>query len=146
MKIVSSAFADNQKIPDRYTCKGEDINPPLSFSDVPEKTKSLVLILDDSDAPGGLWTHWTVWNIAPATSTILENSFPENSVRGITSAGSVGYHGPCPPSGTHHYVFHLLALDVEFSLSPGTKPQELWTAVDNHILAQARLTGLYSKN
>ncbi|MCL5436044.1 MAG: YbhB/YbcL family Raf kinase inhibitor-like protein, partial [Patescibacteria group bacterium] len=112
----------------------------------PAEAKSLVLIMDDPDAPSGIWTHWTVWNIPPQTSGIEENAFPSGSVQGVTSAGSTGYHGPCPPSGTHRYIFHLLALDGELALSSETRPEELWTAVDNHVLAQAVLTGLYSKN
>lgn len=146
MKIASPAFADNQHIPDKNTCKGADVNPPLEFFDIPQAAESLVLILDDPDAPGGLWTHWTVWNIPAGTGGVVEDSFPKNSVQGVTSAGNAGYHGPCPPSGTHRYVFHLLALDNAPKLSVETKPEELWAAVEKHVLAQCALTGLYSKD
>lgn len=102
--------------------------------------------MDDPDAPAGLWTHWALWNIPPEVMEIAEDSAPGGAIAGITSAGSFGYHGPCPPSGTHRYIFHLLALDTRLTLSPETKPQDLWTAVDTRVLAQATLTGLYSKN
>src|SRR3989344_5993270 len=101
MKIISSAFGTNQNIPSKYTCDGENINPPLTFSKVPPGAQSLVLIVDDPDAPGKTFTHWLVYNIPPATIQILENQTPPNSLLGVTDFGEQKYGGPCPPSGTH---------------------------------------------
>src|SRR3989304_9638033 len=116
MKIQSPSFENNQSIPSKFTCDGENINPPLEFLDIPENTKSLVLIMDDPDAPMGLWVHWTVWNIDPATSGIPENQKFEGAMEGMTSSGKTGYGGPCPPDKEHRYFFKLYALDTTLSL------------------------------
>ena len=145
MKVTSPSFANNQPIPAKYTCDGLNINPPLSFSDIPSNAKSLALIVDDPDAPGGTWTHWILWNISPETKTIEENSVLKNAVEGMTSFGKPGYGGPCPPSGTHRYFFKLYALDETLSLSTSTNVTELTKAMKDHIVAQAELIGLYSK-
>lgn len=144
MKLESPAFGNMERIPSKYTCDGQDINPPLKISDVPENTKSLVLIVDDPDAPAGTWVHWLVWNISPNTKEIPENSVPKNAVEGITSWNRVGYGGPCPPSGTHRYFFKLYALDTILDL-PSTTISELEKAMENHILDKAELVGLYSR-
>lgn len=145
MKIASSAFENNTKIPSIYTCDGEDINPPLSFSDIPVNTKSLVLIADDPDAPGGTWVHWIIFNISPKTKGILEGSFPEDGIEGVTSFGAQGYGGPCPPSGTHRYFFKLYALDAVLNLTDPDKAL-LEKEMQGHILEKAELIGLYSRN
>jgi len=145
MKLTSPAFENNQSIPSKYTCDGEDINPPLQISGAPEGTKSLVLIVDDPDAPLGIWDHWLVWNISSSTPGIEENSLPEGSVQGMNSFGKQPYGGPCPPSGTHHYHFKLYALNTELSLDPSSKKEDLEEAMKGAILAQTELIGLYQR-
>jgi len=145
LKITSAAFENNSHIPSRYTCDGADINPPLIISGVPAKTKSLVLVVDDPDAPGGTWTHWTVWNINPETKKISSPSVLAGAVEGITSIGKSGYHGPCPPSGTHRYFFKLYALDTKLNLPASASKPGLLNAMTNHTLAEAQLVGLYSR-
>jgi len=139
---LTSIFQHNQDIPSKYTCQGEDINPPLTIEDIPEKTKTLVLIVDDPDAPNNTWDHWIVFNIPP-TNQIQENTEPGTS--GINSWGKTGYGGPCPPSGKHRYFFKLFALDTELSLT-NPKKEDVLTAMQGHILDKAELVGLYKKN
>ncbi len=145
MKIESPAFGNNEPLPAKYTCDGEEINPPLQIGDVPEGAKSLVLIVDDPDAPGGTWVHWTVWNIDPRTTEIAENSVPESAVEGITSFGRPGYGSPCPPSGDHRYFFKLYALDIILELAPSTTIRELEAAMQGHIIREAQVVGLYKR-
>jgi len=145
MKLTSSAFEHNQNIPAKYTCDNENINPPLYISEVPENAKSLVLIMDDPDAPAGTWVHWTVWNIAPDTAEIPENSVPTNTQQGLTSFGQPGYGGPCPPSGTHRYVFKLYALDTTLNLDTNIEKEDIEKAMEGHILDNVELIGLYQR-
>lgn len=146
MKIESPVFKNNELIPPKYTCDGENINPPLKLDEVPENTKSLVLIVDDPDAPMGTWVHWTIWNINPQTVEISENSCPQGAVEGITDFGIAGYGGPCPPSGTHRYFFKLYALDVStLDLMSSANASDVRKELKNHILAQAQIIGLYSR-
>jgi Raf kinase inhibitor-like YbhB/YbcL family protein len=145
MKITSSAFKHNTLIPSMYTCEGRNINPPLSIEDIAVGTKSLVLIVDDPDAPMKTWVHWTAWNISPDTSEIAENSIPDGCVEGTTSFGSAGYGGPCPPSGTHRYFFKIFALDKLLDLRPGAYPANLTLAMENHIIDKCEFLGLYKK-
>jgi len=145
MKIESPVFSNNELIPKKYTCDGEDVNPPLKISEVPEEAKSLVLIVDDPDAPMGTWVHWTVWNIDPKTVEIPENSVPEGAVEGITDFGKPGYGGPCPPSGTHRYFFKLYALDTTLDLDSNAKKTDIEKAMKDHILEKAELVGVYSR-
>jgi Raf kinase inhibitor-like YbhB/YbcL family protein len=145
MKIESPAFENNQPIPSKYTCDGEDINPPLKISDVPENSKSLVLIVDDPDAPFGTFTHWIVWNIDPKTSFVEENSVPDGAIVGVNDFGKNFYGGPCPPSGTHHYHFKLYALDTTLNLDKNSKKKDLEKAMENHILEKAEIIGIYKR-
>jgi hypothetical protein len=145
MKIESPAFSNNQFIPSKYTCEGDNVNPPLRFSEIPQTAKSLVLIVDDPDAPSGTWVHWTVWNISPNTQEITENSVPEGAVEGLTDFGKPGYGGPCPPSGVHRYFFKLFALDTVLQLENSAKVSELKKAMEGHIIAEAELVGLYER-
>ena len=145
MRIKSSAFKHTETIPSKYTCDGDDINPPLKIEEVPEEAKSLVLIVDDPDAPVGIWTHWTVWNINPKIEKIEEDSVPEGAVEGMTNFGSTGYGGPCPPGGEHRYFFKLYALDSKLELDPLTEADELEEAMDKHIIEKAELVGLYER-
>ena len=110
LELTSSAFKNNEMIPSKYTCQGEDINPELEIKNIPDGTKSLVLIVDDPDAPMGTWVHWVVFNIPNTVEKIKENSMP--GVGGINNFGKLNYGGPCPPSGTHRYFFKLYALDT----------------------------------
>ena len=116
MIICSLAFKNNQTIPDIYTCHGQNINPPFEIEGVPADSKSLVLFIDDPDAPSGDWVHWIVWNIDPKTTLIETNSIPSGAMVGKNGSGHNKYDGPCPPSGIHHYQFKIFALDEILSL------------------------------
>lgn len=145
MILASPAFKNNEFIPAKYTCDGDNVNPSLTIKDVPQNTQSLVLIVDDPDAPMGTWTHWTLWNIDPNTTQIQENSIPVNAIQGITSWGKPGYGGPCPPSGTHRYFFKLYALDVTLDLNPNSSVNDLYSAIQNHTLTKTEFMGKYSR-
>ena len=145
MTILSSAFEHNAFIPVKYTCDGENVNPPLELKDVPSGTQSLVLVVDDPDAPRGTWVHWTVWDINFKTAQIAEDSVPASATEGLTSFGKSGYGGPCPPSGTHRYFFKLYALDMTLDLSSTADKRMLEEAMAGHILGQAELIGLYGR-
>ena len=145
MEIHSSAFINNLMIPSRFTCDGEDISPPIVFSNLPNNTKSLILIVDDPDAPNGTFTHWLLWNILPTTTEIDVGKIPAEAVEGTTSFGKPGYGGPCPPSGTHHYHFKLYSLDTLLNLKHGASRDELENAMKDHILSTAELVGIYTK-
>jgi Raf kinase inhibitor-like YbhB/YbcL family protein len=141
---ITSVFSNNTKIPEKYTCDGQDISPPLEISAIPNATKSLAIIADDPDAPSGTWVHWVVWNIlANASIKIAEGKSP--GTEGTTSFGSLGYGGPCPPSGTHRYFFKVYALDTLLSLKEGANKKQLEAAMQEHLLDKAELIGLYSK-
>lgn len=143
MVITSSAFKNNEFLPRKYTCNGENTNPPLEFSEVPPEAKSLVLIVDDPDARG--WVHWVVFNINPEIREIGENSLPEGGIEGVTSFGEASYGGPCPPSGTHRYFFKLYALDKVLSIEGTADKNSVLDAMDGAIIDQAELIGLYSQ-
>lgn len=142
MKLTSPVFENNKSIPKKYTCEGEDINPPIAITDIPEGAKSLTLIVDDPDAPMGMWVHWVVYDI-PLVSEINENQIP--GTQGYNDFRRNDYGGPCPPSGTHRYFFKLYALDEKLGLKVGAKKAELEKAMEGHILAKAALVGLYKK-
>jgi hypothetical protein len=144
MKITSSAFQEGANIPSKFSCDGADTSPPLQISDVPSEAKSLVLIVDDPDAPSGLFTHWAVWNISAQTSSIAEGSTPKG-VQGTNDFGKSGYGGPCPPSGTHRYYFKIFALASELDLPFGAKRGQLDAAMKGHVIAQVELMGRYSR-
>lgn len=144
LKLTSSAFKNEGRIPDKYTCMGEDISPPLEINGVPEGAKSLVLIIDDPDAPMGTWDHWVVFNI-PLISKIEENSVPQGGVQGINDFKKHDYGGPCPPSGTHVYMFKLYALDITLDLDEDSGKVDVENAMEGHVLAQTKLLGTYSK-
>jgi Raf kinase inhibitor-like YbhB/YbcL family protein len=143
MKITSSAFQEGGNIPSKFSCDGANVNPPLHLDQVPAEAKSLALIVDDPDAPGGTFVHWLVWNIDPKTTEIGENSVPPNAVQGKSGFGKSGYGGPCPPSGTHRYYFRVYALDV--ADAKGGSRADLDRAMQGHIIAQGELMGRYSK-
>ena len=144
MKITSSAFQEGGNIPSKFTCDGANVNPPLHIEQVPAQAKSLALIVDDPDAPGGLFIHWLVWGIDPKTTEIAENGVPPNAVQGKNGFGKTGYGGPCPPSGTHRYYFRVYALDVA-QVQVGSTRADLDRAMQGHIIGQGQLMGRYSK-
>lgn len=143
MKIFSSTFENNSLIPEKYTCDGVDVNPPLRFEAIPSETKSLVLIVDDPDAarPGG-WVHWIVFNVDPGTKEIREGLEPKGEHGGGTG-GDLGYKGPCPPDRQHRYFFKLYALNEKLNLSSGISKEDLERNIQNHIVEKAELVGLY---
>jgi hypothetical protein len=145
MKIKSSAFENNSYIPSKYTCDGENINPPLEILDIPEGTQSLVLIVDDPDAPAGTFLHWLIWNISPDTSLIEEKSLPPGAIQGRNDFGRKNYGGPCPPSGTHRYFFKVYALNKKLDLPEGSSLNQVQEAIKDQILDQAQLIGLYQR-
>lgn len=146
MKISSPNFSNNEFIPVDFTCDGKDINPEIHINEIPENALSLVLIVDDPDAPMGVWTHWTVWNIAPQTKIIKQGSLPEGAVEGITSFGKTGWGGPCPPQGKpHRYFFKIFALDKKLDLSSSAFRNDLEKAMEGHILDKAEFFGLYKR-
>ena len=146
MKLTSDVFTDGGSIPSRFTCDGDDVNPPLHISNVPEGTESLALIVDDPDAPAGDWVHWLVWNIHPGTSRIDEGTVPRDGVEGLTDFNRNGWGGPCPPSGTHRYPFKLYALDTMLDLPETVTKKDLEAAMQDHILAQTVHVGTYRRS
>ena len=146
MKISSTAFEHNGQIPKQYTCDGSDVNPPLKFEGVPTEAKSLVLIVDDPDAPMGTWVHWVLWNIDPKTTEIEENSVPKSAKQGMNDFRKHYYGGPCPPSGTHRYFFKLYALDTTLNIGPTVTKADVESSMKGHILAKAELIGLYRRS
>jgi Raf kinase inhibitor-like YbhB/YbcL family protein len=145
IKIKSPVFNQEEMIPEKYTCNGEDFNPPLLIENVPEEAKSLVLIVDDPDAPMGTFTHWLVWNIDPKIKEIKENSVPEGAVLGTNDFGKTAYGGPCPPFGTHRYYFKVYALDTVLDLPKGSNRLQLEKAMMGNVLDSGELMGKFSK-
>lgn len=149
--ISTKAFAPGGKIPVKYTCSGRDVSPALTWSDVPAGAKSLALVLDDPDAPGGEWYHWLVWNIPARAGGIVEHAAatPElagGMVQGGNSFGKMGYGGPCPPKGqTHRYFFRLYALDTRLGLHASATYVELERAMRGHVVAEAELMGWFGR-
>ncbi len=146
VELASPSFKNGQFIPSKFTCDGKDINPPLEIKNIPQGTKSLVLIIDDPDAPMGTWDHWLVWNINPKIKEIKENSIPDGGVEGLNSFGRHSYGGPCPPSGIHHYYFKIYALSKKLSLDPKSNKKDLEKAMTDSVIGEGELIGLYQKN
>lgn len=144
MQLNSSAFKNNQPIPDLYSCLGGNVNPPLQISGVPTDAKSLALIIHDPDSPSGNFIHWTVWNIDPTTRQIVEGQAPSAANEGQTDFGKVGYGGPCPHSGNHRYVFTLYAYDKVLSIHPNTKPVEIQKIMAENPIAKTELVGTFA--
>ena len=143
MKITSPDFAQQESIPAKFTCQGENINPALAISGVPEGTQSLALVVDDPDAPVGLWVHWVLYNIDSDTDYIDQNSV--YGMKANNSWGKEEYGGPCPPNGEHRYFFKLYALDTAFDEEISSK-KDLDKVMAGHILEQTELVGLYEKH
>jgi Raf kinase inhibitor-like YbhB/YbcL family protein len=149
--LISPDFTDGSPIPARYTCAGEDIPPTLAWGEPPAGTESFALIVDDPDAPLGTWTHWIVYNLPGSLRSLDALIRPGVMLADLTvlfgenSWGKKAYAGPCPPSGTHHYIFQLFALDEILALADKASRAELQAAIQGHILAFAELTGTYTK-
>jgi Raf kinase inhibitor-like YbhB/YbcL family protein len=150
LAISSPAFANGDSIPSDFSCNGRDVSPILNWTEPPSGTQSFALIMDDPDAPIGTWVHWVMFNIPASTRTLKEGiatdaQLTDGSIQGKTSAGSHGYHGPCPPSGTHRYFFKLYALDTLLSISANADKKELLAAMEGHILVNTELMGKFSR-
>ncbi len=152
MTVGSTAFGHGEAIPARYTCEGDDLSPPLEFRGVPDGTESLVLIVDDPDAPDPaaplrVWVHWLVYNLPPDTAGLPEGAsargLPEVAKQGLNDSGEVGYGGPCPPIGRHRYFHKLFALDRVLPDLGAVKRGDLEREMEGHILARAELMGVY---
>ena len=150
--LKSTAFENGGEIPARYTCQGDDISPPLSWSDVPEGTRSLALIVEDPDAPDPAapertWVHWVLYNIPPTVNELPEGMLtpPEGALEGINDWERRGYGGPCPPVGRHRYFHILYALDITVRELDYPDRQQLWQVIADNVLAEAQLVGMYKK-
>lgn len=143
LKVTSPAFKENEMIPSKYTCDGVNVSIPLDIKHIPEEAKCLALIVDDPDAPIGVWVHWVIWDI-PVTHHIKENEV--HGTQGLNDFQQHYYGGPCPPSGTHRYFFKVYALDALLDLPANTKKLQLEKAMSEHIIAFGELIGLYKKN
>jgi Raf kinase inhibitor-like YbhB/YbcL family protein len=143
--LESDAFQNAEAIPERHSCEGEDVSPPLRWGNVPEGTRSMALVVDDPDAPGGIFTHWTAWGLDPAAGGLAEGEGAP--VEGRNDFGTSGYRGPCPPPGhgRHRYVFRLYALDADIELAAGAAKADLEQALEGHVLTIAELVGTYER-
>ncbi len=152
MKLTSSVFEHNGKIPSKYTCDGDNVSPPLEISEVPAEAKSLVLIMDDPDIPDfakekfkiQVWDHWVVFNIPVDTKIIPEAENPKG-ILGRNTRGVNAYGGPCPPDKEHRYFFRLYALDIMLNLGEGVSKSDVLSAIEGHILDKAELIGTYER-
>lgn len=148
--ITSPAFKEGEEIPQRYTCDGEDISPPLTLTGIPEGAKSLALISDDPDAPKGIWVHWVLFNLPGNQRELAENVPPRSTLsngarHGINDSRDLGYGGPCPPSGTHRYFFTMYALDTMLTLESGATKSQLLKAMEGHVLGEGQLMARYKR-
>jgi len=150
-QLRSAAFKEGEAIPAQFTCEGADISPPLEWANVPSGTRSLALIMEDPDAPAGVWTHWVVYNLPAGMKSMNANlpkrpNLPGGGLQGTNSFGRTGYGGPCPPPGdAHRYYFHLYALDSTLNLQPGAQKEEALAAMKGHILGEAQLMGRFKR-
>ncbi|MDA2933605.1 YbhB/YbcL family Raf kinase inhibitor-like protein [Acidobacteria bacterium AH-259-D05] len=149
-QLTSTSFNAGEHIPRKYSCDGEDVSPPLTWSDAPKGTESLALIVDDPDAPVGTWVHWVLYNLPAKIHALPEGISPDAELadggrHGTNSWGRLGYGGPCPPGGTHRYFFKLYALDMVLDLAVGSDKEQLLKAMEGHTLAQTELMGRYRR-
>lgn len=150
LKVQSAAFSDEGAIPKQYTCDGRDVSPPLSWSGVPAQARSLALICDDPDAPRKTWVHWVLFDLPAETAELPEavpagETTPAGGIQGTNDFRKLGYGGPCPPQGTHRYLFKLYALDQDLKLPAGATKEQLERAMEGHVLEQGTLTGRYTR-
>jgi len=151
MQLTSSVITEGGPIPAKYTCDGKNVSPPLKWSGVPEGAKSLVLIVDDPDAPAGTWVHWVLYGLPPTATELAEDIpqsqyTPAGAKHGLNDFRRLGYGGPCPPPGKpHRYFFKLSAHDSALDLKPGLTKKDVERAMEKHVLAQAQLMGTYKR-
>lgn len=145
MTIGTTAINGKGFLLPQYTCDGENISPPLTFSELPVEAKSLVMIMEDPDAPGGIFTHWLLYDMSPGVLQITENGMPMTGKAGTNGFGNAGYGGACPPSGAHRYYFKLFALDKMLDLPEGVSRQALEAAMEGHVLEMAQIMGRYAR-
>lgn len=148
MILTSAAFKEGKPIPRQYTCDGVNISPPLEWSGGPKSARTIALIADDPDAPGGVWTHWILYNLPADNIGFVENvpaadTLNGGGFQGQNDFGKIGYGGPCPPSGTHRYFFKVYAIDMQLPLKPGATRKEVEKAIEGHVVGQAQLMGTY---
>ena len=148
--ITSTAFEQGGMIPEKYTCDGMDISPPLAWKSLPDDAKSLALICEDPDAPAGTWVHWVLYNLSPEIRKLTEHlpidkTLANGAMQGTNDFGKTGYGGPCPPGGTHRYYFKLYALDTDPGVEPGITKAQLLEAIKGHVLAEGQLMGKYKR-
>jgi Raf kinase inhibitor-like YbhB/YbcL family protein len=149
IEVTSTAFEDGQPVPEKYSGQGDNVSPPLQWSDVPQQTKSLALICEDPDSPSGTFTHWLVYNLPPTTASLDENvpkgqSMVYGFLQGKNDFGNVGYGGPAPPAGkVHHYLFKVYALDIILLVPAGGDRSDLLSAMNGHIIGEGDLTGTF---
>jgi Raf kinase inhibitor-like YbhB/YbcL family protein len=151
LKLTSPAFANEAPIPEVHSRNGANVSPPLEWTGVPGETRSFALIVDDPDAPRGLFTHWIVYGIGPRTTRLAEQQpakpeLPNGARQGLNGFGETGYGGPQPPSGTHRYFFHLYALDTDTDMPGGLTRQEIDGAIEGHVIEEATLMGRYTSH
>jgi len=142
---IKSVFKDNERIPKKYTCDGQNINPPLEFTNIPYGTKSLTIFVEGPDHPEKSRVHWVVWNIPPEKIQVSEKFSPISSMQGINGFGRNSYDGPCPQSGNHKYVFKAFALNTLLNLPSNSRKKDVEMAMQGHILDKTTLTGIYSR-
>ena len=150
IKITSTAFEEGGMIPEKYTCDGIDVSPPLMWTSIPEGTKTIALICDDPDAPMGTWVHWVLFNLPAKINELSENVPTDEELKSGAKQGrndfrKIGYGGPCPPGGTHRYYFKLYALDTELDIKSGAVKEQLLKAMEGHILGKGQLMGRYKR-
>ena len=151
IKVTSTVFQDGASIQKKYTCDGAGVSPPLAWSGVPTGAKSIAIICEDPDAPRGTFVHWVLFNLPPTVGSLPENlpnqkKLANGAIQGTNDAGRIGYLGPCPPSGTHRYIFKVYALDTILDLQSGATKADLTEAMEGHILAEGQLMGKYSRS
>ena len=141
---IKSVFGNKERIPEKYTCDGKNVNPPLEFVDVPKNAKSLALIVDDPDSPSGIFSHWVLFNI-PSNAKGIREDFSAGGTEGINDFSKIGYGGMCPHKGVHRYQFKIYALDIKLNLSRGSTKEEVENAMEGHIIDMVMLIGTYSR-
>ena len=148
--IKSRAFKDGEPIPTEYSCEGLNFSPPLELESITHDAVSIAIICEDPDAPSGIWSHWVIFNLPPKTTELPERvmtreTLENGATQGSNGWGTIGYRGPCPPSGTHRYYFRIYALDVKLNLPAGVTREELLKALENHVLDEGQIMGTYTR-
>jgi Raf kinase inhibitor-like YbhB/YbcL family protein len=142
--VSSPAFGEGQPIPQRFSCRGDNVSPPLAWAGTPGSTQEIALVMDDPDAPRGTYTHWIIFGLSRETSELGGGMIPAGAKQAENSAGQAEYTGPCPPSGTHHYRFTVYALDEPLSLPDGAGTEDALTEIGEQAIARGRLTGTFA--